>query len=84
MKPKSSPPFWTPRGCPEVAGPLRCGAMATRVAVFIDYQNVYMGARHAFCQGTASHVDGQIRPRRSVACWRSGGKIASSPCPPDR
>jgi uncharacterized LabA/DUF88 family protein len=34
----------------------------TRVAVFIDYQNVYMGARAAFCPETSSHVDGQVDP----------------------
>lgn len=33
-----------------------------RVAVFIDYQNVYMGARHAFASSTTCHVDGQIDP----------------------
>jgi uncharacterized LabA/DUF88 family protein len=36
--------------------------VSTRVAVFIDYQNVYMGARSAFCPGSPSHVDGQIDP----------------------
>ena len=33
-----------------------------RVAVFIDYQNVYMGARRAFASSTTCHVDGQIDP----------------------
>ena len=35
----------------------------TRVAVFLDYQNVYMGARRCF-GGATSHVDGQVHPRR--------------------
>lgn len=38
--------------------------MAKRVALFIDYQNVYMGARNAFFPDTPSHVDGQIHPTR--------------------
>ncbi len=42
------------------------GAVTTRVAVFIDYQNVYMGARGAFfAAGTPDHTDGQIHPRVS-------------------
>lgn len=36
--------------------------MTSRVAVFIDYQNVYMGARSAFCPYSTSHVDGQVDP----------------------
>ncbi len=39
------------------------GALAERVAVFIDYQNVYMGAREVFHQGRAPHWSGQIDPR---------------------
>lgn len=35
----------------------------SRVAVFIDYQNCYKGARWAFCPDSPSHVDGQILPR---------------------
>lgn len=39
--------------------------MAQRVAVFIDYQNAYQGARGAFFGGwSPSHVDGQVYPRR--------------------
>jgi hypothetical protein len=34
----------------------------TRVAVFIDYQNVYRGARTAFGLEQASFVEGQINP----------------------
>lgn len=33
-----------------------------RVAVFIDYQNMYKGARSAFFPQTHSHVDGQFDP----------------------
>ncbi len=33
-----------------------------RVAVFIDYQNVYKGARNAFCWGSGNHADGQVDP----------------------
>jgi hypothetical protein len=36
--------------------------MPVRVAVFIDYQNMYKGARSAFFPHTASHVDGQFDP----------------------
>jgi uncharacterized LabA/DUF88 family protein len=35
-----------------------------RVAVFLDYQNVYMAARSAFFTPWAPHVDGQAHPRR--------------------
>ena len=42
----------------------------TRVAVFIDYQNVYMEARNAFAWGSANHVDGQVDP------LKVGGVIA--------
>ena len=34
-----------------------------RTAVFIDYQNVYMRARHAFGAPGAEHWHGQINPR---------------------
>jgi hypothetical protein len=36
----------------------------TRVAVFIDYQNVYKGARSAFLLNGHGHLDGQVYPRR--------------------
>jgi uncharacterized LabA/DUF88 family protein len=35
-----------------------------RIAVFIDYQNVYRRAREAFGLETASHIEGQINPAR--------------------
>ena len=38
--------------------------VVTRVAVFIDYQNVYQGARAAFGLQSASFVEGQVRPQR--------------------
>ena len=36
----------------------------TRVAVFIDYQNVYKSARSAFLLDGHGHLDGQVYPRR--------------------
>ena len=46
-------------------GPL----LTKRVAVFVDYQNVYMGARHCFFPGgTDNHVDGQIDPLKLGKC----------------
>lgn len=36
--------------------------MAQRIALFIDYQNVYKRAREAFDLGQQWHVAGQIRP----------------------
>lgn len=48
------------RAVPKWRGPYLRGRQLTRVAVFIDYQNVYMGARQAFHPGSLSHVDGQI------------------------
>lgn len=40
------------------------GDVATRVAVFIDYQNVYRGARHAFGLEQQHHIHGQVHPLR--------------------
>lgn len=40
------------------------GNTVTRVAVFIDYQNVYMRARELFGSQHGHFVDGQIYPRR--------------------
>jgi hypothetical protein len=36
--------------------------LADRVAVFIDYQNIYMGARGAFFPGSSNHIEGQVHP----------------------
>lgn len=36
--------------------------MPDRVVVFLDYQNVYMGAREAFFSLGSPHVDGQVDP----------------------
>lgn len=36
--------------------------MADRVMVFLDYQNVYRGARGCFHEPMAPHMDGQIDP----------------------
>ena len=52
----------------------------TRVAVFIDYQNVYKSARSAFLLDGHGHLDGQVYPRRvgllvvvpSQACGATG------------
>ena len=38
--------------------------MAARIVLFVDYQNVYMGARDAFHSPTAPAPIGQIDPRR--------------------
>lgn len=38
--------------------------MTTRVAVFLDYQNVYRGARSAFGLTGGPHWAGQVYPRR--------------------
>lgn len=38
--------------------------MADRVVVFLDYQNVYMGARDAFHSFGSSPQDGQVDPSR--------------------
>src|ERR1700735_1518113 len=34
--------------------------MTDRVAVFLDWQNVYKGAREAFCGYSAPHCEGQV------------------------
>ena len=44
--------------------------MATRVAVFIDYQNVYRGARRAFFNESDPGVLGQIDPWRLALLLR--------------
>ena len=36
----------------------------TRVAVFIDYQNVYVRARQLFAPSGAHFVEGQVQPLR--------------------
>jgi hypothetical protein len=36
--------------------------MTDRVVVFLDWQNVYKGAREAFCALGAPHWEGQVRP----------------------
>jgi hypothetical protein len=51
--------------------------MADRVAVFVDYQNVYRGAREAFCLPSEHHVRGQIDPRRLADVVVSRRKFAS-------
>lgn len=38
--------------------------MSDRVVVFLDYQNVYMGARGAFHPYGSSSQDGQVDPYR--------------------
>jgi uncharacterized LabA/DUF88 family protein len=48
----------------EWRGLLRLGRNMTRVAVFIDYQNAYRGARRVFGWEANHYVDGQILPRR--------------------
>ena len=36
--------------------------MPDRVVVFLDWQNVYKGAREAFCTNSAPHWEGQVDP----------------------
>lgn len=36
--------------------------MSDRVVVFLDWQNVYMGARETFCSHGAPHWNGQVDP----------------------
>jgi hypothetical protein len=36
--------------------------MTDRVVVFLDWQNVYKGAREAFCGYGAPHWEGQVHP----------------------
>jgi uncharacterized LabA/DUF88 family protein len=51
----------------------------TRIAVFIDYQNTYMGARRAFGLGNGGFVDGQIYPKRlGVAVTELGRDVDST------
>ena len=38
--------------------------MTQRVAVFLDYQNVYKGARRAFAHQGSPHMFGQVHPAR--------------------
>lgn len=43
--------------------------------VFVDYQNVYMGARSAFRPDASHHVDGQIRPLPLGLRLRGDGRV---------
>jgi uncharacterized LabA/DUF88 family protein len=47
--------------------------MPDRVAVFIDYQNVYREARRAFRLDTGHHVQGQVWPLRVGLALRNMG-----------
>jgi uncharacterized LabA/DUF88 family protein len=40
------------------------GRVPDRVVVFLDWQNVYRGAREAFCSLQAPHWEGQVDPLR--------------------
>lgn len=46
-----------------------------QVVVFIDYQNVYQGARRCFRPDTASHVDGQIQPRLTALKLKGADRV---------
>lgn len=47
----------------------------TRVAVFIDYQNVYNGARDAFGWRSAHFTLGQVLPRRLGVLLTDRGRV---------
>jgi hypothetical protein len=62
--------------------------MADRVVVFLGWQNVYRGAREAFCGYSAPHWEGQVHPvalgsssqptvPMTVSCTRSVSTAAS-------
>ncbi len=50
----------------------------SRVAVFIDYQNVYMRAREAFSSPAANFTEGQVHPRRLGLLLRDRGRTHGS------
>lgn len=50
------------RACPHWRGLFWVGAMPDRVVVFLDYQNIYRGARRAFHAPESPHWCGQIHP----------------------
>ena len=67
------------RSAPE-GGPLTVrGMMALRVSLFIDFQNVYHGARYAFHHGGGPSSNGQISPRRvaDLLCARRPRRSSS-------
>lgn len=47
--------------------------MADRVMVFIDYQNIYRGARKAFDLDSGHHVHGQVLPLRVGLALKNNG-----------
>jgi uncharacterized LabA/DUF88 family protein len=49
------------------------GVPSGRLVVFLDYQNVYSGARYAFHPYHAAHTDGQIDPARLAELLASKG-----------
>lgn len=50
----------------------------TRVAVFLDYQNVYHGAREAFGRERDGHAVGQVFPRRVGVLLTDRGRVIDS------
>jgi hypothetical protein len=68
------------RVLPEWRGVFRFGRDMTRVAVYIDYQNVYMGARSCFGDQHAAPQFGQVLPLRTGILLTDRGRVVD----PDR
>lgn len=51
-----------------------------RLALFIDAQNTYKGAREAFCSYYAHYTEGQTDPRKLAELIASRGAADGSPC----
>jgi NYN domain-containing protein len=72
----SPPPLYGAGGVSSFRGPIDVARPPLRVAVFIDWMNVYKAARRAFGLLGAHHVRGQINPHQTgrllaAACGRS-------------
>lgn len=51
-----------------------------RLALFVDGQNTYKGAREAFCSDNAHYTQGQIDPRKVAELIAGRGTADGSPC----
>jgi hypothetical protein len=63
---ESSLPFWTPQGGPKWRASMSGGALSARVVVFVDYQNMYKGARNAFCEVLGTTLTARSIPSNLV------------------